>query len=108
LEDSVKLEIYADIFDCQMGFWPIKYLGAPVSGTRIRVKDLNFIDERQSKNLDGWPGGSLSLAGRKVLIVSSLNRGQSYLMSLFRFCKTVNFKLMKRQRCFFWQGGSSF
>jgi hypothetical protein len=53
-----------------MGFWPIKYLGAPVIGTRIRVKDLDFIDERQSKNLDGWQGGSLSLAGRKVLIVS--------------------------------------
>jgi hypothetical protein len=32
LEDQVKLEMYVDIFYCQIGFWTIKYLGAPVSG----------------------------------------------------------------------------
>jgi hypothetical protein len=32
IEDSIKLELYADNLNCQMGFWPIKFLGALVSG----------------------------------------------------------------------------
>jgi hypothetical protein len=35
-----------------MGFWQQKYLGAPISGSRIRIKDLNFIEEIQEENLD--------------------------------------------------------
>jgi hypothetical protein len=65
-----------------MGFWPIEYLGAPVSGGRLTVKDLECVEEKQDKNLDGWQGGSMSLAGRKVVIDSSLNIGLIYYMSI--------------------------
>jgi hypothetical protein len=84
MEDSIKLEIYADIL-YQMGFWPIKYLGALVSGGRLMVKDLDFIEEKQDKNLDGWQGGSMPLVGRKVLIDASLNNGIVYFILMFRF-----------------------
>jgi hypothetical protein len=63
LEDKVKLEMYADIFDCQMGFWTIKYLGAPVSGSRIRVKDLHFIEENEEKL--GWLAWRIYVLGLK-------------------------------------------
>jgi hypothetical protein len=49
----------------------------------------------------------MSLAGRKVLIDSALNGGVIYDMSSFRFHKTFSDKLLKKQRCFFWQGGNS-
>jgi hypothetical protein len=67
-----------------MGFWPINYLGDPVSGGKLRIKDLDVFEEKQDKNLDGWQGGSMSLA-RKVLIDASLNSGIVYYMSIFRF-----------------------
>jgi hypothetical protein len=38
--------MYADILDCQMGFCPINYLGAPTSGGRLREIDLDFIEEK--------------------------------------------------------------
>jgi hypothetical protein len=101
LEYSIKLEEYTGILNCQMGSWPIKYLGAPVSGGRLKIEDLEFIEEKQEKNLDGWQRGSMSLAGRKVLIDASLNSGIIYYMSMFRFCKTFILKLVKRQKCFF-------
>jgi hypothetical protein len=106
-EDSIKLELYADVLNYHMGFCHIKYLGAPVSGGRLKVKDIDFIEEKHDKNLDGWQGDSMSLAGRKVLIDSALNSGVIYYISLFRFHKTFNDKLLKKQRCFFWQGGNS-
>jgi hypothetical protein len=49
----------------------------------------------------------MSLAGRKVLIDYSLNSTLIYLIFLFRFHKTFNGKLVKIQRRFFWDGGSS-
>jgi hypothetical protein len=58
-----------------MGFRPIKYLGALVSCGTLKVKDIDFIDKKHDKNLDGWQGGSMSLADRKVLIDSTLNSG---------------------------------
>ena len=39
LKDDIKGAEYADMFGCQIGDWPIKYLGVPVSGSRLRVAD---------------------------------------------------------------------
>jgi hypothetical protein len=39
LEDQEKSMLYAEIFVCQIGDWPAKYLGVPVCGSRIFVKD---------------------------------------------------------------------
>jgi len=33
--------------------WPIKYLGVPVSGSRLHVKDWLILDEKLLKRLDG-------------------------------------------------------
>lgn len=37
-EDNLGLT-YAEIFNCQIGLFPLKYLGVPVSASRLRVKD---------------------------------------------------------------------
>jgi hypothetical protein len=82
------------------------YLGAQVSGSRIRIKDLKFIEERSLKHMDGWQGGSMSLAGRKVLIDSSSNGIYTYYMSFFlkQDCEakspTAKFiKIYKKELC---------
>jgi hypothetical protein len=57
LEDSIKLEYYSKILNCRLGSWPMKYLDAPVSGSRIRIVIvLNFIEETCLKQLYGWQG----------------------------------------------------
>ena len=33
LEDSVKCEFYANMLNCQIESWPMKYLGVPVCGS---------------------------------------------------------------------------
>jgi len=37
--DDAKHVLYADIFNCQIGAFPIKYLGVPVSPSKLRIKD---------------------------------------------------------------------
>jgi hypothetical protein len=41
---------YAEIFNCQIGLFPIKYLGVPVSPSRLRVADWKNLEEKHDKN----------------------------------------------------------
>ena len=52
-EDNVA-HIYADIFNCQIGYFPIKYLRVPVSPSRLHVIDWLPLME---KNLKDWTFG---------------------------------------------------
>ena len=38
-QDEQKALQYSNLFNCAVGTWPIKYLGVPVSSSRIRVKE---------------------------------------------------------------------
>ena len=53
LEDEEKLSNYAEMFNCQKGSWPIKYLGLPVCSRRCTVAEMSFIGDRLKKKLDG-------------------------------------------------------
>ena len=38
---------YADLFNCQTGSFPIKYLGVPVSPSRLHVKDWVPLEKKE-------------------------------------------------------------
>jgi hypothetical protein len=44
--------VYAKIFNCQMGTFPIKYSGVPVSPSRLHVSDWLPLIEKTNKKLD--------------------------------------------------------
>jgi len=98
-------QTYADLFNCQVGFFPIKYLGVPVSPSRLHVCDWLPLVEKSSKRLDVWKGSCMSIAVRSTLISASLNNSPIYHMSVYLLPKTVVGKLDKIRRIFFWQGG---
>lgn len=64
---------YAENFNCQVGLFLIKYLGVPVSPSRLKVIDWLPLVEKGNKRLDVWKGGTLSIAGRSTLISVSLS-----------------------------------
>jgi hypothetical protein len=84
---------YAEIFNCQMGSFPIKYLGVSVSPSRLYVVDWLPLIEKTNKKLDVWKGGSMSIAGRKTLIDSSLSNAPLYQMSIYLLPKTIVHKM---------------
>jgi len=47
---------YADLFNCQIGTFPIKYLGVPVSPSRLHVADWLPLVDKNAKKLDVWQG----------------------------------------------------
>jgi hypothetical protein len=52
---------YADIFNCQVGTFPIKYLGVPISPSRLHVSDQVPLMNKSEKKLDVWKGGPCPL-----------------------------------------------
>ena len=77
------------MFNCSMGEWPIKYLGVPVSGSRLHISDWRPLVEKIDKRLDGWKGGTLSLGGRITLLNACLSSMPLYSMSMYLLPKSV-------------------
>jgi hypothetical protein len=83
LQDGKKKLMYSDIFGCQLGDCPIKYMGVPMCGTRFKVSDMDYLSDKLRKKLDGWVGYSSSIGGRFSLIQSSLSSTLIYHMSIY-------------------------
>lgn len=82
----------------------IKYLGVPVSPSRLHVEDWLPLIEKNAKKLDVWKGGTMSIAGRSTLISSSLNNTPIYHMSIYLLPKTTVKNLDKIRRTFLARG----
>jgi hypothetical protein len=96
---------YADVFNCQVGLFPINYIDVPVSPSRLKVADWLKLEEKHAKKLDVWQGNSISIGGKIVLINSSLSNTVTYHMSMFLMPLTTIKRMDKVRRKFFWQGG---
>jgi hypothetical protein len=81
-DNNVTL-IYANYFNCQIGLFPLKYLGVSIAASRLDVVDWAKMEEKSVKKLDIWQGNSLSIAGRTTLINSSLINSTIYRMPMF-------------------------
>jgi len=92
---------YSEMFNCVIGEWPIKYLGIPVSGSRLHVGDWTPLIDKISKRLEGCKGGSLSLGGRLTLLNSCLSSIPLYSMSMYLLLKTVIKKIDTIRKRFF-------
>jgi len=94
--------LYAELFNCQVGLFPIKYLGVPMGPGRLHIKDWVPLQEKNLKKLSTWKGSSLSMAGRLTLINSNLSHTFIYHMSMYLLPKTTTDTLDKQRRTFFW------
>ena len=47
--DEHKAMQLAELFNCQTGLFPVKYLGVPVSPNRLHIKDWTPLEEKNDK-----------------------------------------------------------
>jgi len=64
---------YAQIFRCDLGSFPFRYLGIPMHHRKLMNKDLKHVEERFQKKLNCWRSKILLVGGRLVLINSVLS-----------------------------------
>lgn len=110
---------YAELFGCEQGQFPIKYLGILIHYRRLTNAEWKHVEERVQKRLVSWKGKLLSLGGRLVLINSILTNMILYMISFFQLPKEVlqrwdyfhrdSFgKWIVRKRSIDWLNGTSY
>ena len=97
---------YAELFGCEQGQFPIRYLGIPIHYRRLTNAEWKLVEERLQARLNSWKGKLLSLGGRLVLINSVLSNMVLYMISFFQLPKGVLKRLDYFRSRFFWQGDS--
>lgn len=78
------------------------YLGCPIIDSRVTNETFSSILTSTQNQLTKWKANSLSQAGRTVLIQSNLASKANYQMQSFTLPSTLNSKLDKVYRQFFW------
>lgn len=87
LEEEETLRA-AQIFNCPIGSFPLKYLGEPLHYyAKLTRTDLQPLVDKFLKRIAGCRGKLLSLAARALLIKSCLASIPIYLLSFIKFPK---------------------
>ena len=94
---------YRNIFGCEVGALPFKYLGIPIHYRKLLNKEWKMIEDRFEKKLASWAGKLLSYGDRLVLINSVLSSLPMFLLSFFEVPVGVRKRLDYFRRRFFWQ-----
>src|SRR5436190_2233900 len=97
---------YADLFGCEQGQFPIRYLGILIHYRRLTNAEWKHVEECLEKRLSSWKGKLLSVGGRLVLINSVLSNMVLYMLSFFQIPKGVHQRLDYFRSRFLWQGDS--
>ena len=95
---------YTELFGCQLGQFPMSYLGILIHYRRLTNIEWKLVEERLEKRLSSWKGKLLSVGGRLVLINAVLSNMVLYMLSFFKLPKGVLTRLDYFRSRFFWQG----
>jgi hypothetical protein len=80
---------YRQIFGCEVGSLPFKYLGIPIHYRKLLNKEWKPVEDRFEKKLGCWLGKILSYGDHLVLINSVLSSLPMFLLSFFQIPKVV-------------------
>uniref|UniRef100_A0A8I7B9N1 Reverse transcriptase domain-containing protein n=1 Tax=Hordeum vulgare subsp. vulgare TaxID=112509 RepID=A0A8I7B9N1_HORVV len=100
--DDDTMRNYADMLNCEIGAFPIKYLGMPVSYPGLKWSDWIFVDDKFISHGESWISESLSSGGRLIKVNAVLSHIPSYYMSMALIKKSTLEKWDKPRRKFFW------
>jgi hypothetical protein len=89
---------YKQLFGCEIGSLPMKYLGIPIHFRILRTGEWKLIEDRFERKLIIWIGKLLSYGDRLILINSVLT-----MLSFLEIPKGVRKKLDYFRSCLFLQ-----
>ena len=92
----------ARLFCCNIGSFPIKYLGVPLHFSKLRREDIQPVVDKLINRIAGWRGKILSTAGKLTLLKSCLASIPIYLLSVIKFPKWAIEKINSQMGNFLW------
>jgi hypothetical protein len=102
-DDQEEKEM-ANMLNCSLGSFPMKYLGISISDHNINSVISKPILEKMRKRLDPWKGKHLSSGGGLILTNSCLSSLPMYCMGFYLLPEEFHYKMNSIRSNFFWQG----
>jgi hypothetical protein len=72
---------YRNLFGCEIGFLPFRYLGIPIHFRRLKNGEWKPVEDRFEKKFSSWAGKMLSYGDRLILINSVLTSLPMFMLS---------------------------
>jgi hypothetical protein len=76
---------YAQIFGCNVGSFPFRYLGIPMHHRKLMNKNRKHVEERFQKRLNYWRSKMLSVGRKLILMNSVLSSLSMFMMSFLKY-----------------------
>jgi hypothetical protein len=94
----------ANMFNCNIGSLPLKYLGVWISDKHMSSSDLAYVHQKVEKKLPTWQSVGLSSGGKTVLTQSCLSSIPNYSMGIYLLLDEIHQKMDSARANFFWHG----
>ena len=102
--DQHKKVRIANLLNCKLSAFPIKYLGLPVSDRRLSLEDWGFLVGNVGHRVDPWQGKFMSSAARLTLTNACLSSLPTHAMCLHLLYEGTHTAMDKCRCRFFWEG----
>ncbi|WVZ75406.1 hypothetical protein U9M48_023459 [Paspalum notatum var. saurae] len=84
--------------------FPIRYLGIPLTVTRLKKVDFQYLLDKASCKLSSWHGRNLSHASRLVLVKSVLSAQPVHTLMVANVLREVRVEFDRLKKLFLWAG----
>ena len=101
---SRDLESIKEITGFLQGTFPFKYLGIPMTVSRLTISQFSPLIDKISGYINAWAGVNLSYAGRVELVKSVLQGVECFWLSILPIPAGVRTKIVQLCRSFLWSG----
>lgn len=101
VDDQTKQDILQVVGFCE-GKLPVRYLGLPLTATKLSRDDCKPITDKIKAKLTSWSSKHLTYAGRAQLISSVLFHYQTYWSQVFILPQSIVKEIDKLCRSFLW------
>jgi hypothetical protein len=94
----------ADLFNCNIGSFPMKYLGVMLDKYYMSSSDFDYVYQKVEKRVPTWQSCLLSYGGKMILTESCLSSVPNYVMGVFHLKGEAHHRLETTRSNFFWHG----
>jgi hypothetical protein len=103
MAEAAKCRV-ANMLNCKLEKFPIKYLGLPMRDRPLSVADWGFLTEKVGHHVDPWQGLFLASVGCLELTNSFLSSLPMFAMSMYLLHEATHATMDSTRARFFWVG----
>jgi hypothetical protein len=101
---GIDLNAILNGFAAKRACFPIKYLGLPLSTSRLKNVDFQPVVDKMAGKLNMWNGRNMTMAGRLTFVKSVLTSQTIHLLSALRVPKEILKIFYDKRKKFLWAG----